>query len=252
MAGQTITATWTVRGLPSGTRVRVSLAQGRRSPRTISEAATAGLGHLAFAIPADVAAGNYAVVVSTLDRAVEGRSGAFRIEPQGTLSFTVTTPNEGDHWALGEARTIRWRTLGDYAGVMVVRLVRKDAGAPDLVIGRSANGGRFNWAVAKPAAGWGTYRIQVAPEDPSVRATVVPSDWFDLALSPHRILSAKVLQPRWLGDEASVRIDYRFEGQRGCRDPVLQVLPEPAARTSLDRTGAARRSRWNAAGTRLC
>jgi hypothetical protein len=60
--------------------------------------------------------------------------------------LTITVPNQGDHWKIGEYKNITWDTAG-IAGSVKISLSRQGGkvGTFETIIGSTENDGSFNW-----------------------------------------------------------------------------------------------------------
>jgi clostripain len=110
-----------------------------------------------------LAAGTYYVLVDEYGNDDEIAAYGLRldVDPVGQgVPITVSSPNGGETWRPGEARTITWSYNSDSGSTVSIELMR--SGSPVMTIVASApNTGSYSWAVPSVTAG-SDYTVRVA------------------------------------------------------------------------------------------
>jgi len=73
-------------------------------------------------------------------------------------TITVTVPNGGESWIIGDGENITWTASGSITNVMI-ELQRTVAGAWETIVASTANDGSYPWTVAGVATTTATIRI---------------------------------------------------------------------------------------------
>ncbi len=159
--GTTRTITWTKSGAMDA-NVRIELWRDGAKALDIA-ASTANDGGYDWPIPASlVAAGNYAVRVTTLDGVVSDDSGLFAISVTPTI--IVTSPAAGATWKRGSYQNILWSKFGSMGGKVRIRLYRNGALKKTIATG-TPNDGAFTWKVGAALPVGSGYQVRVNSAD---------------------------------------------------------------------------------------
>ncbi|MCX5702217.1 MAG: hypothetical protein NTW64_04490 [Candidatus Omnitrophica bacterium] len=149
--------TWTKTGSINNVKLEYSLDAGVTYPNLIT-ASTTNPGTYGWTIP-DAASTLVRVrVTNNADGTVKDESDAnLKIQP----SFTITAPNGGEKWGIGEAKNITWTTSGT---VPTVKLMYSTDGGvtyppANLITSSTSNLGTYQWTI--PDAISATVRVRV-------------------------------------------------------------------------------------------
>lgn len=109
-------------------------------------------------------------------------SGTITIDSPAAASVTVTAPDGGETWGIGESHDITWVSTGEFAGVAIERSI--DGGASwTTIVSPTENDGLFSWLVDAPVSGDCLVRVTGASEPPvsdasdATFSTYLPITW---------------------------------------------------------------------------
>jgi len=94
---------------------------------------------------------------------------SFTIAAPGGNTITVTAPNGGESWTVGETKTITWSSSGSIANVKI-ELQRSTAGSWEELTASTTNDGSYPWVVAGSVTTEAKIRISEVG-DPTVNDT---------------------------------------------------------------------------------
>ncbi|MCC6795981.1 MAG: exo-alpha-sialidase [Candidatus Hydrogenedentes bacterium] len=75
-------------------------------------------------------------------------------------TLTVTKPNGGEKWTVGNQETIEWETTGDAGNKVVIELL-KGSNVIDTIKGKTKNDGQFSWTVPNSVNTGKGYKVRV-------------------------------------------------------------------------------------------
>jgi hypothetical protein len=165
IAGAKCAIAWTYAGNP-GSSVSIALLQAGSKISTIASSTSAGSngkGSYTWTIPAAQASGtNYQVQVSsTIISSCTATSSNFTIVGP---SISVTSPNGGETWSVGERHNINWYYQGNPGSSVKIVLVEGSATAATIVSSTSIgnNGtGSYAWTVPSTLVTGSNYKVRV-------------------------------------------------------------------------------------------
>ncbi len=177
----------------------------------------------------DTVSGNYKIRISDpSDVAANDISNTdFKIRSK----FTLTSPNGGEGWNVGETRNIRWQTSGNVPEVKL-EYSTNDFASSVTIADRVPNTGSYDWVVPNQVASNVKVRVSDA-KDPEA---------FDSSDSAMRILGVITLESpsasdvwkvgerreiRWktVGDIKSVRVEYSRDGFSSEAKAIVETMP---------------------------
>lgn len=216
-AGATRTIAWNYHGNPSSS-VNIRLMKGTSVIRSIASAVPIGAngaGSYAWAIPANLAAGNdykIRIVGNGAASFSDTSNSGFSITP---TSITLGSPVGGESWDAGAMKTIRWSYHGDPGDWVSIQLLK--GGAPNGVIAArtpaGTNGaGSFVWTIPKDQAAGNDYTVKVSSMN-GVYGDASPGA-FTINVSDGIALASPVGGESWLAG-TSQSIQWSYSGNPG-------------------------------------
>lgn len=113
LVGSSQTLTWTTQGTVSFIKLEYSTNGGVSYPNTIT-ASTSNLGTYSWTVPDNVSGTVLVKVTDTTDaEALDASNASFRIR----ATITLTSPNGGQQWLVGNPYNITWNIVGTLANV---------------------------------------------------------------------------------------------------------------------------------------
>jgi hypothetical protein len=161
--GQAYSITWTSANITGNVQLR--LLQNNVSVRVLSSS-TANDGEWTWTIPSDVVpASNYKIRVTSVDNtAIKDASNAdFTIQGDTTPIITVTMPNGGETWTVGQAYSITW-TSANITGNVQLRLLQNNVSVR-VLSSSTANDGEWTWTIPSDVVPASNYKIRVTSVD---------------------------------------------------------------------------------------
>src|SRR5207245_2327599 len=106
--------TWTRTGTIANVKLEYSTNGGSTYPNLITASTPAAAGSYAWTVP-DTISATVRVRITNVDDATVTSSSGSNFKIQGAL--TLTAPNGGEAWIVGESRNITWTRTGSIANV---------------------------------------------------------------------------------------------------------------------------------------
>ncbi len=167
--GSSYTVTWTKSGtMDANVSIRLRLRGGGEEGVVTMSDRTENDGSFGpWTVPVGTTPGDYLVRIRTIDGAVTGSSDYIDVarcaEPSATI--TVTAPNGGESWELGNPRDITWSQSG-VSGTVNIDLLHRGSVLGRIANGVTASSGRYSWTVGRYDGGTaearGGYRVRVS------------------------------------------------------------------------------------------
>jgi hypothetical protein len=166
--GSTQTITWTKGGTLADVKLEYSTDGGTTYPNVITASTPAVGGSFAWTIPDAISATVKVRITLNSDTTVTSSSpGNFKIRG----SLTVTAPNGGETWVVGQSQNITWSRTGSVANVKLEYSTDSGATYPNLITASTpAAAGSYAWTI--PDAIGAAVRVRVTDAaDATVSAT---------------------------------------------------------------------------------
>jgi len=129
-------------------------------------------GKFRWTIPSGISTGSYLIKLETIDKAVSGKSGVFRIESTPSPSIFVKKPTKGEKLEKGSTYTIEWEKRGGMDHFVGIWLCKNRAYLIEIIF-RTENDGVFRWEIPKSLIS-GTYYIKIKTVDGKVSGESEP------------------------------------------------------------------------------
>src|SRR5206468_2952352 len=235
--GSTQTITWTKTGTIGSVRLDYSTDGGATYPNVITLSTPVTPGSYSWTVPDTPTAQARVKVTLISDTSVNDASdGNFSIK--GTL--TVTAPNGGETWIVGESRNITWTKTGAITNVKLEYSTDGGTTYPNLIVASTpAASGSYAWSV--PAAIPATMRFRITMMSD---ATVNDASDANFKIQGALTLTAPNGGETWIvgenrnitwtriGTIANVKLEYSANGTFS--DAVTIAASAPAAVGSSD------------------
>ncbi|MCC6152366.1 MAG: hypothetical protein IT367_01320, partial [Candidatus Hydrogenedentes bacterium] len=75
-------------------------------------------------------------------------------------TITVTKPNGGEKWKIGDSETIEWESTGDAGNKVVIEMI-KGSNVVDTIKGKTKNDGKHKWTVPGSVNTGNGYKVRV-------------------------------------------------------------------------------------------
>jgi hypothetical protein len=157
--GQAHAITWTSANITGNVQLR--LLQNDVSIKVINSSTTND-GEFTWTVSSDVVpASNYKIRVTSVENtAIKDASNAnFTIQADTTPVITVTTPNGGETWTVGQAHAITW-TSANITGNVQLRLLQNNVSVR-VLSSSTANDGEWTWTIPSDVVPASNYKIRV-------------------------------------------------------------------------------------------
>src|SRR3989449_293798 len=230
--GSTQTITWTKTGTIGSVRLDYSTDGGATYPNVITVSTPATPGSYSWTVPDTPTAQARVKVTLISDTSVNDASdGNFSIK--GTL--TVTAPNGGETWIVGESRNITWTKTGAIANVKLEYSTDGGTTYPNLIVA-STPAASLSYAWTVPDAIGTAVRVRVTDTGD---ASVFDDSNANFAIKGSLTLTAPIGGEAWTvgstqnitwtstGSIANVKLEYSTDG--GATYPNLITASAPAA-----------------------
>ncbi len=229
--GKPYSITWTKSGSIANAKLEYSTNGGATYPDLIvASTPAAGLSY-SWTIP-DAIGSQVRVKISDATDATVSAASAANFTILG--GFTVTAPNGGEVWAVGESRNITWTTAGTVANVKLEYSTDSGLTYPNVIILTAVNMGTYSWTVPDSIATSARVKVSdVADANAfaasaanfkirgSLNLTSPAGGEIWIVGSPHNITWTKV------GSIANAKLEYSTDG--GTAYPNTIVVSTPAA-----------------------
>jgi len=182
---------------------------------------------LTFIVPANISAGTYNLSVSTSLTPSGTNSLPFTITSSNTTqpSITVTSPNGGQIWKIGETYNITWTStnlLSSDAVAITLFANSVDPGS-SIVASVAASSGSYSWAIPSNLVPGSTYKINVTKAT-APTATDTSDNYFTISAAP--IAGPSGLESIGLYDPTASSFYLRNTNTTGNADVVFGYGPD--------------------------
>ncbi|MDD5466038.1 MAG: hypothetical protein PHP73_06860 [Candidatus Omnitrophica bacterium] len=239
IVGESRNITWIKTGSIANAKLEYSTDGGSNYPNLITASVSAALLSYGWTVPDAIGASLKVKITDVADVTVSDASNTdFTIKG----SLTLTSPNGGEVWVVGENRNITWTKTGSIANVKLEYSTDGGASYPNVIISSSdATTGTYAWPVAD-AIGT-TLKVKITNV-----ADVMVNDVSntDFEIKGSLILTAPNGAETWIvgnnnnitwsrtGSIANVKLEYSADG--GLSYPNVIILSTPAAAGSYSWT----------------
>jgi hypothetical protein len=142
--GSSYSITWNLVGSIADAKIEYSTDSGASYPNVIVASTPAGGLSYAWTIPDTISSTVRVKISDVSDATVFDESNAdFNI----IGGFTITAPNGGEVWTVGDSQSITWNTAGSVADIKLEYSTDGGSTYPNVIIATTPNTGSYSWTI---------------------------------------------------------------------------------------------------------
>src|SRR5207244_3874615 len=157
IVGESRNITWTKTGAITNVKLEYSTDGGTTYPNLITASTPAAAGSYSWTVPDAISATVRVRITNVADATVTASSGSnFKIRG----AVTLTVPNGGETWIVGENRNITWTKIGTIANVKLEYSTDGGTTYPNVITASTAAAaGTYAWVVPASVSATGKVRL---------------------------------------------------------------------------------------------